>query len=248
MLFSIVLIITDKYLLTHLMRNHLTVYFHERISNVVNNIFHYKQLLLTNRDKQTQLERENYLLRKRLEEHILKEKLESSAYHVLRQVDTLQNATRDYNTITARAIVDVNYLANNKILINKGSKNNVKLGQAVINQDGVIGQIETVNDSSATVTTITNPNYKIFLQRADHSKMLAQGAGSYLVVKYLTDIENTIVPGDILTTTGLDDILPANLPVAKVVNVIHEHNGFISLICSPAVDLKNIHFVSVIND
>ena len=78
--------------------------------------------------------------------------------------------------------------------------------------------------------------------------MLAQGTGNNnLIVKYISKSTN-IKAGDVLVTTGLDDIYPANIPVAKVIRVFYENNGFNSAICQPVVDYNNLQYIVVLKN
>jgi rod shape-determining protein MreC len=76
--------------------------------------------------------------------------------------------------------------------------------------------------------------------------MLAQGsANGNIIVRYL-DKNDKIQAGDILETTGLDDVYPARIPVAKVVKVFYENNGFNSALCVPVVDFHQLQYVLVL--
>jgi len=134
-------------------------------------------------------------------------------------------------------------------LIDKGSDDGIDVGQAVVNKLGVIGQIGVVNLKNSQTILITNQDYKIYLQNSiTKSKMLAQGIGSNkLLVKYI-DKNEKIAIGDILVTTGLDDVYPANLPVAKVIKVFYENTGFNSALCVPVVDFNKLQYVLVLKN
>ena len=155
----------------------------------------------------------------------------------------------DFTVTVARAIIDVNYLLNDKLLIDKGQEQNIIVGNTVINKQGVVGQVSIANPQNSQITLITNPDYKIYLQTSSSkSKMLAQGAGNnHLTVRYLNKNEKITV-GDILTTTGLDDIYPANIPVAKITQIFHENNSFNSAICEPIVDFNKLQYVLVLKN
>ena len=169
-----------------------------------------------------------------------------------KSLDSLALQSRLYNnygTSVARAIIDINYLVNHKMLIDKGSGNNIEVGEAVVNQLGVIGQVSIVNNKTSQIILLANPDFKIYLQTVDSkSKMLAQGTGNNnLIVKYISKSTN-IKAGDVLVTTGLDDIYPANIPVAKVIRVFYENNGFNSAICQPVVDYNNLQYIVVLKN
>ena len=199
---------------------------------------------------QQNLEKENRQLKQQLEQYAILIKQKSNQQQeaiALHELGTSQNLYTDFNPITARAIIDVNYLINNKLLIDKGKNNLVDIGFAVVNKDGVIGQINIVHPTNAQTMLITNPDYKIYLQNSvSKSKMLAQGIGNNnLLVKYINKKEKIAI-GDILVTTGLDDVYPANIPVARVIRVLYENNGFNSAICTPVVDFNKLQYILVL--
>ena len=138
---------------------------------------------------------------------------------------------------------------NNKLLIDRGSTGGITIGDAIVNQQGVIGQVFITNSNNSQIMLITNPDFKIYVQSKDtNSKMLAQGIGNNnLIVKYINKSTNLKI-GDILVTTGLDDIYPANLPVAKISKIFYENNGFNSAICQPVADYNNLQFVAVLKN
>ena len=133
------------------------------------------------------------------------------------------------------------------MLIDVGSNKGSQIGAAVVNREGVIGQVYNVNANSSQVTLITNPEFKIYVEQSvTKSKMLAQGSGNgNIIVRYL-DKNDKIQAGDILETTGLDDVYPARVPVAKVVKVFYENNGFNSALCVPVVDFHQLQYVLVL--
>ena len=116
----------------------------------------------------------------------------------------------------------------------------------VANKDGIIGQISTVDSKNSQVNLITNPKFKIYLQvMPSKSKMLAQGMGNnQLIVKYISKSDKIKV-GDTLVTTGLDSLYPANIPVARIIKIFYENNGFNSAICVPVVDFNKLQYVLV---
>jgi rod shape-determining protein MreC len=146
-----------------------------------------------------------------------------------------------------RAVIDINYLVDNKLLINKGSEAKISIGNTVINKDGVVGQISSVNSQNSQVMLITHRDFKIYLEdRRFKSKMLATGIeNNNLLVKYI-DKNSKIAVGDILVTTGLDDLYPGNLPVARIIKIFREENGFNSALCVPVVNFNQLQFVVVL--
>lgn len=251
-LFSIILILLDKFSFISNIRDYTSVYMQKQINLVVYRAKSYPKLVLLQKSEQQQLQKENVQLKQQVEQYsiLLKQKnnqgLDAKALEALKAKPKLYD---DFHITVARAIIDVNYLINNKLLIDQGSNNGIENGNAVVNQDGVVGQISIANKANSQLMLITNPGFKIYLQNSvTKSKMLAQGIGNNnLIVKYINKNEK-IQAGDILVTTGLDDVYPANIPVAKVIKIFYENNGFNSAICEPVINFNKLQYILVLKN
>lgn len=245
---GVILITLNKYSFVGKIRDSFSIYLQENVNYVKNKIIMYPKLVLLNSNKQKSLEIENSKLKQQLEKYALLAKEEKNQNQTSTKISALKNSqTDDFKSVIARAIIDVNYLVNNKLLINKGSNDGIKIGDTVINKDGVIGQISNVNKSSSQITLLTNNDFKIYLEDTNLKyKMLANGIGNnHILVKYI-DKNAQIAVGDILITTGLDDLYPANIPVAKIIKIFREENGFNSALCAPVVNFNELQYLMVL--
>jgi rod shape-determining protein MreC len=106
-----------------------------------------------------------------------------------------------------------------KVVIDKGTQQGIQLGQPVIDETGVIGQVTRVFPMLAEVTLITDKDQAIPLQVVRNGlRALAYGDGAALDLRFVAanaDIQN----GDELVTSGIDGTYPAGLPVARVSRV-----------------------------
>lgn len=248
---GIIFIILDKFTLISTVRAYSTIFIQKQIHALTLKLINYPHYVFLQKNKQNQLSSENQVLKQQLEEYSLLVKQSSNKIKDVSAIITLQNKSlfTGFQVIIARAIINVNYLLKNSVLIDKGSSNDIQLGKAVVNSDGIIGQVSTVNQKNAEITLITNPDFKIYLEDAlTHSKMLAQGAGiGGLIIKFISK-NDPIKVGDILVSTGLDDIYPGNIPAAKINRIFQENNGFNTAYCLPIVDFKNLQYVSILNN
>lgn len=249
---SIALIFLDKFSFIYKFRDLAAISIQKQIALFEFRITSYPKLVLLQHSEQKHLEVENRQLKKQLEQYSIALKQQSNQEHdiaELKDLNAVHSLHDGFKSILSRAIIDVNYLVNNKLLIDKGYNDEVRVGQSVVNKNGVIGQVGIVNQKNAQVILITNQDYKIYLQNSvTKSKMLAQGIGNdKLLVKYINKNERVTV-GDVLVTTGLDDIYPANIPVAKIIKVFYENNGFNSALCVPVVDFNKLQYVLVLKN
>jgi len=108
-----------------------------------------------------------------------------------------------------------------QIVINKGSRDGVYLGQPLIEADGVMGQIVHLGPLSSTAMLITDANHATPVQiNRNGLRAIAVGTGApdRLTIPYLP-ISTDIVEGDLLVSSGLGGRFPPDYPVAVVSKV-----------------------------
>ena len=104
------------------------------------------------------------------------------------------------------------------VTVNKGTRFGVFVSQAVLDSNGIVGQIFRVTPYSADVIMITNPGHAIPVQvNRNGLRTIAVGTGQSdrLELPYLRGNAD-IQPGDLLVTSGLGGVFPPGYPVAKV--------------------------------
>ena len=108
-----------------------------------------------------------------------------------------------------------------QVVINKGSSNGAYVGQPVLDNRGIVGQLVSVGLNTARVLLISDQSHAISLrvQRND-IRVLAQGTGdlqklALLYISHSSDIE----VGDVLLSSGLDEVFPEGYPVAEVIEI-----------------------------
>ncbi len=106
-----------------------------------------------------------------------------------------------------------------KLIVNKGSRSGLKEGDAVIDQNGLIGQITQVQPLSAELTLLTNSKTIVPVMVARTGvRSLLYGSGGAVSLRYFP-ADADLRPGDLLLTSGLDSVYPEGIPVAKVEQV-----------------------------
>lgn len=119
-------------------------------------------------------------------------------------------------TAAAEVISDGKEPLSSRIIINKGSNQGIREGDAVVDQTGLIGQISQVHPVSSEVTILVDSNSVIPVMVARTGvRSLAHGGSGGIALRYFpTDAD--LQPNDLLVTSGLDSIYPAGIPVARV--------------------------------
>ncbi len=108
-----------------------------------------------------------------------------------------------------------------RIMVNKGSRDGVFVGQPLLDTQGVMGQIMHVTPLSSTAILISDPSHAIPVKIDRNGlRTLAVGTGGpeRLELQYIPT-NSDIEVGDIVSTSGLGQRYPANYPVARITHI-----------------------------
>jgi len=114
-----------------------------------------------------------------------------------------------------------------KIWINRGDKQDVVVGQAVIDGLGIVGQVEDVHRHFSTVRLISDPDHALPVQiNRTGLRTVAFGSGetSHLLMPNVP-LQADVSPGDLIVTSGLGDRFPPGFPVGEVERVERDSGG-----------------------
>src|SRR6202000_923564 len=108
-----------------------------------------------------------------------------------------------------------------RVLVDKGAKDGVYDGQAVLDSGGVFGQVARVGELTSEVILVSDAAHAIPVQiNRNGLRTVAVGTGdtSRLKLPYLPTSAD-VVAGDLLVTSGLGGGFPAGYPVGTVAEV-----------------------------
>ena len=111
-----------------------------------------------------------------------------------------------------------------QIIIDKGSRAGIEVGQAVLDADGLFGQIVETAPFSSRVLLLTDQDHAVPVQvNRNGVRSIAGGLGRM----DLLELENVplsadIREGDLIETSGLGGRFPAGYPVGRVQSVVVE--------------------------
>lgn len=156
-----------------------------------------------------------------------------------------------YPIISAEALYQVVDPYMRKLVLNMGSHNGVQLGQPVMTHDGLLGQITDVqiNTSEVTLITDTKVNVPVMVQRNPSVRGFISGDKSegFLELRIFNQESADLQKDDLLVTSGLDGLYPANIPVAKVANIAQAGpDGRSELTIVPLVHALSVRYVGII--
>ncbi|MEF3193294.1 MAG: rod shape-determining protein MreC [Halothiobacillaceae bacterium] len=135
------------------------------------------------------------------------------------------------------------------VLINRGSRDGVYIGQAVLTAEGVLGQVVHVGPRTAEVLLLTDDTHAIPVRIArTGQRAIARGTGQGDRMEILHLPNNADVhEGDLLVTSGLGGIFPAGYPVAIVSGIAQAQSGpFASISARPLAPVNDVREVILI--
>ncbi len=135
------------------------------------------------------------------------------------------------------------------LTIDKGTKQGIQKGMAVISPSGIVGQIWSVSPNSSKVLLVTDHNsgVDVIAQRTRARGIVSGSLDKGPVMEYVTRNEN-IREGDRLITSGLDNIFPKGQLVGTVGKVqVNSYGLFQDVSVRLAVDPERIEEVLVVS-
>lgn len=136
------------------------------------------------------------------------------------------------------------------LTINKGEKEGVRRGMAVISPEGVVGQILKVGPSYSVVLLITDYNSAVdsIIQRTRAKAIVEGGGENRCQLKYLLRTEDVVI-GDRVVTSGLAGNFPKGVMIGEIRKVDKRGHGifqYAELI--PSVDFTRLEEVLVVQE
>lgn len=139
-----------------------------------------------------------------------------------------------------------------KVVIDKGLAQGVQAGSPVIDESGLLGQVTRVDPLVSEVTLVTDSNQAVpVLNTRTGARGVAYGdttrrGGSGLELRFMA-ANADVQPGDLLTTSGVDGVYPAGIPVAKVDKVERRpDSAFARIVCHPQAMVDGARHVMVL--
>lgn len=175
--------------------------------------------------------------------------LQAENEHLRKLLDVQQNS--NYPMQLAEIVYIERDIFKRKVFLNKGSDSNVKSGQVVMDDTGIVGQVTRVFPWLSEVTLITDKDHAVptqVLRTGLRAVVFGSGDISNLALRYMP-ISADIQPGDVLVTSGLDGTYPPGLPVAKVIKIERDAAyPFARIVCSPIAGVDQQRQLLIVSD
>ena len=138
-----------------------------------------------------------------------------------------------------------------KVIIDQGAIAGVLAGSPVVDETGVLGQVTRVYPAVSEVTLITDREQAIpVLNTRTGARGVAFGdpalRANAMELRFMSTNAD-VLPGDILSTSGVDGVYPPGLPVAKVEKIDRRvDSAFARVACTPLALVVGVGHVLVL--
>lgn len=206
----------------------------------------YLELLGTAQSKENALHRQIELLAQRANQ------LDSMALENTRLRNLLGLRERlSTSAQSAQVLYDAADPYTRKVIIDQGAIAGIAAGSPVVDETGVLGQVTRVYPAVSEVTLITDREQAIpVLNNRTGARGVAFGDAAMrsntLELRFMSTNAD-VLPGDILSTSGVDGVYPPGLPVAKVDKIERRvDSAFARISCTPLALVSGVGSVLVL--
>ncbi len=133
-----------------------------------------------------------------------------------------------------------------QVVINRGANDGVYEGQPVVDEKGIVGQIQNVGTISSRVILITDVTHAVPVRVSRNGiRMIANGTGHidtliHNFVPHSTDVRT----GDVLVTSGLGGKYPEGYPVSTIIKINQdETRAFAQLYSKPVAEIDRLRYL-----
>jgi len=135
---------------------------------------------------------------------------------------------------------------NRVFLIDKGTRQGIRVNSPVLSESSLIGKIVEAGPTVSKVLLVTDPNSRIgaLIQRTRHQGILYGTFRGECRMKYLS-MDAQILPGDAVESAGYGGFFPKGIVIGKVVKVWNEPGQIYKVAeVKPITDLSRVEEVA----
>ena len=172
---------------------------------------------------------------------------------ILKEHVNLINSYPDYKVIVADIISESSSNWEKVFIINRGLKDGIKPDMSVVAEDGLVGYVESVTESSAKIISILDPGNTVSSRTTrTRDSVTSKGNSSLMnnneikLNKIPTDL--VLVEGDKIETSGLGGRYPKGIPIGEVTKFLVKKNPIENeAVVKTFVDFNKLETVAVID-
>ena len=205
-------------------------------------IFSYEEIIAENEN----LKKENMELKIQKERN---QKILEENERLLKLLEMKENSIYKGSLKFARvSFSDINNL-NNKIFIDLGAEDGIKIDMITVYGDYLVGKIVAVHNNYSEVELITNPNSIISAKTMRDILGIARGSDEEDGLLYFQPsiVEDNLKEGDEIITSGISDIYPEGIKIGKIEEIDEKENyGYKRVTLKPGFESKDLRELIVI--
>ena len=205
-------------------------------------IFSYESIIAENEN----LKKENMKLKI---EKVKEQEIYEENERLLKLLEMKENSIYKGNLKFARvSFSDINNL-NNKIFIDLGAEDGIKIDMITVYGDYLVGKIVAVHNNYSEVELITNPNSIISTKTMRDILGIARGSDEEDGLLYFQPsiVEDNLKEGDEIITSGISDIYPEGIKIGKIEEIDEKENyGYKRVTLKPGFESKDLRELIVI--
>lgn len=153
------------------------------------------------------------------------------------------------HSVGADVVSSVGTVQTRLLIVNRGSKDGVRLDRPVVAWGGAVGRVVAHGPRDSKVQLLTDPNSEVgaIVQRSRAQGLVEGSGGDTLMLRYVPGFAD-VVAGDRVVTSGLAGIFPAGFEIGEVVRVEDAPDGSRTIEVRPALDYADLEEVLVVLD
>ena len=143
---------------------------------------------------------------------------------------------------------DINNL-NNKVYIDLGEEDNIKVNMIAVYGDSLVGKVSKVYDNYSELELITNPNSIVSAKTEDDVLGIVRGSDEENGLLYFQPsvYEDNLTVGDEIFTSGVSDIYPEGIKIGKIEKVNDKENyAYKMIILKPDFENRDLKELIII--
>ena len=159
------------------------------------------------------------IIRSKEQEYFIESNLLRKDNIRLREILSLQRSS-DIDNISAAVISRKNGSWWRQIILNKGSKDGVRIGSIVVGPGGLLGRVKNTSLLTSSVILLTSPESKlgVWVDRIQTNGLLVGTGDDYpSLIFYSKNVDVKV--GDSVSSSPASTLLPPNIPIGVIQSV-----------------------------
>lgn len=133
-----------------------------------------------------------------------------------------------------------------QITINKGSRENVKVGDIVTGPGGLIGRITTVTPNTSRVLLVSDPNSQVGAKVSrSRSTGYIRGEADTQATMFFFEKVPEVKVGDVIVTSSLSRLFPKGIPIGRIASIDLGNSPAPKAIIQLSVPVSSLEWVSI---